>query len=261
MADCWGYDSEDGPGKWSVKFPIAASGKRQSPIDIVSNETKFDSTIPPVKVHYDPFTKGKLTNTGHSVSFSGESDAYITSGPLSHKYKFAQFHFHWGKDEKEGSEHRVDGKMYPSEMHIVHYNSDLYKDAASAMSSDNKDGLCVLGVFLESKSSSNDNKSLEPLFNLLSGVKKSGSSVAVPNGFDLRSVLPSVLECWTYPGSLTTPPLSEIVNWIVLKNTIEISNHQLKLFHGLQNAKGECITHNYRPPCPLHGRVVKATFP
>ncbi|EDO42126.1 predicted protein, partial [Nematostella vectensis] len=234
-----------GPGKWSVKFPIAASGKRQSPIDIVSNETKFDSTIPPVKVHYDPFTKGKLTNTGHSVSFSGESDASvptpdITSGPLSHKYKFAQFHFHWGKDEKEGSEHRVDGKMYPSEMHIVHYNSDLYKDAASAMSSDNKDGLCVLGVFLEVKEDAF-------LLNICTCT--------------IHLFFSCVLECWTYPGSLTTPPLSEIVNWIVLKNTIEISHHQLKLFHGLQNAKGECITHNYRPPCPLHGRVVKATFP
>jgi len=44
----------------------------------------------------------------------------LSGGPLSKKYKFEQFHFHWGDKDSEGSEHRLNGKMYPAEVTTSH---------------------------------------------------------------------------------------------------------------------------------------------
>ncbi|GLD67192.1 carbonic anhydrase, partial [Lates japonicus] len=82
--------------------------------------------------------------------------------------------------------------------------------------------------------------------------------------FDAKTLLPPCLDYWTYDGSLTTPPLLESVTWIVLKEPISVSPAQMAKFRSLLfTGEGEapcCMADNYRPPQPLKGRQVRASF-
>uniref|UniRef100_A0A8D1E0W1 Carbonic anhydrase 1 n=1 Tax=Sus scrofa TaxID=9823 RepID=A0A8D1E0W1_PIG len=127
--------------------------------------------------------------------------------------------------------------MMVNMLHIVHWNSAKYSSAAEAAS--HADGLAIIGVLVKGKKA--------PFTN-----------------FDPSVLLPSSLDYWTYFGSLTHPPLHEGVNWIILKENISISSDQLAQFRSLlSNAEGDKdvpIKHNNRPPQPLKGRIVKASF-
>uniref|UniRef100_A0A8D0UV84 Carbonic anhydrase 1 n=2 Tax=Sus scrofa TaxID=9823 RepID=A0A8D0UV84_PIG len=127
--------------------------------------------------------------------------------------------------------------MMVNMLHIVHWNSAKYSSAAEAAS--HADGLAIIGVLVKGKKA--------PFTN-----------------FDPSVLLPSSLDYWTYFGSLTHPPLHESVNWIILKENISISSDQLAQFRSLlSNAEGDKdvpIKHNNRPPQPLKGRIVKASF-
>uniref|UniRef100_A0A8D0MYI5 Carbonic anhydrase n=2 Tax=Sus scrofa TaxID=9823 RepID=A0A8D0MYI5_PIG len=235
----WGYDGEYGPEHWSKVYPIA-NGNNQSPIDIKTSETKHDTSLKPISVSYNPATAKEIINVGHSFHVNFEDNdnrSVLKDGPLSESYRLLQFHFHWGKTDDYGSEHLVDGAKYSAELHIVHWNSAKYSSAAEAAS--HADGLAIIGVLVKGKKA--------PFTN-----------------FDPSVLLPSSLDYWTYFGSLTHPPLHESVNWIILKENISISSDQLAQFRSLlSNAEGDKdvpIKHNNRPPQPLKGRIVKASF-
>uniref|UniRef100_A0A8D1XFY0 Carbonic anhydrase n=1 Tax=Sus scrofa TaxID=9823 RepID=A0A8D1XFY0_PIG len=235
----WGYDGEYGPEHWSKVYPIA-NGNNQSPIDIKTSETKHDTSLKPISVSYNPATAKEIINVGHSFHVNFEDNdnrSVLKDGPLSESYRLLQFHFHWGKTDDYGSEHLVDGAKYSAELHVVHWNSAKYSSAAEAAS--HADGLAIIGVLVKGKKA--------PFTN-----------------FDPSVLLPSSLDYWTYFGSLTHPPLHESVNWIILKENISISSDQLAQFRSLlSNAEGDKdvpIKHNNRPPQPLKGRIVKASF-
>ncbi|WP_205860322.1 carbonic anhydrase family protein, partial [Polaribacter sp. 20A6] len=83
--------------------------------------------------------------------------------------------------------------------------------------------------------------------------------------FNPKCLLPNSLEYWTYPGSLTTPPLYESVTWIVLKEPIYVSDKQMGkfrtlLFNGEEDDDRKHMENNFRPPQPLKGRTVRASF-
>lgn len=107
---------------------------------------------------------------------------------MNNNYKFLQFHIHWGKSHNEGSEHTVDGQATEAELHIVNWNTDLYKTPAEAASSDKHDGLIVLGVMLKvGKANSELNKIIPCLYN----VPLKGQKVALKQNFDVANLLPS----------------------------------------------------------------------
>lgn len=254
----WGYEKENGPAHWHKDCPIA-NGKNQSPIDLITGEAKYDSGLKPLTAKYTPFSDAKFLNNGHSVQFqpSPGNPSELTGGMLTAKYNFEQFHFHWGGNDAEGSEHRVDGKMYPAELHFVHWNSTCpsFKDAVG---SGGPNGLCVLGFFLKVGA---ENAALKPIIDLLSQVKDPGTSVTVPGKYDMQAILPATLtDYYTYDGSLTTPPLAECVKWIVFKKPLEVSKAQMEAFRSVMNRDGKPMVGNYRPPCPLHERAVKTSF-
>ncbi|KAJ7387921.1 Phospholipase A2 crotoxin acid subunit CA [Desmophyllum pertusum] len=261
----WGYSKENGPATWHKDCPIANTGVRQSPIDLITTGqtcAKYDSNLKPVIVSYPAFSEATFLNNGHSVQFqpSAGNLSELSGGPLTKKYKFEQFHFHWGNNDSEGSEHRVNGKMYPAELHLVHWNSESpnFSSFQEAVGSNDPHALCVLGFFLKVGA---ENASLKPITDLLSKVKNAGSSVSFPGKFDLKAVLPETLtDYYTYDGSLTTPPLAECVKWIVFKEPIEVSTAQMEAFRAVDDGHGKPITGNYRPPCPLHTRTVAASF-
>ncbi|XP_068615284.1 carbonic anhydrase 1-like, partial [Brachionichthys hirsutus] len=181
----------------------------------------------------------------------------LTNGPITGVYRLKQFHFHWGSEDKCGSEHTVSGKKFPAELHLVHWNT---KYASFGEAADKPDGLAVVGVFLKI---GDKNDKLQKLLDAFSSIKCKGKQRSFP-GFDPATLLPGSLDYWTYDGSLTTPPLLESVTWIVCREEISVSSEQMSKFRSLLfSAEGEAecfMMGNYRPPQPTKGRVVRASF-
>ncbi|XP_048866610.1 carbonic anhydrase-like [Brienomyrus brachyistius] len=259
MSHSWGYGPKNGPAEWHHEFPIA-KGNRQSPIDIVPSQAHHDPGLKPLSLQYDPKTAVDILNNGHSfqVDFADSADSStLKGGPVSGTYRLRQFHFHWGPSDHKGSEHTVAGKKYASELHLVHWNTK-YPSFADAVTK--PDGLAVVGVFLKIGA---PNQHLQKVLDALSAIRLKNNQTAFSN-FDPKILLPGSLDFWTYEGSLTTPPLYESVTWIVLKEPITVSSSQIANFRSLHsNAEGEpscCMVENFRPPQPLKGRVVRASF-
>ena len=130
-------------------------------------------------------------------------------------------HAHWGDAEGVGSEHTLDGKQYDAELHIVHYNTK-YGNAGEAF--DKEDGLAVLGMLLKV---GKENKELQKVLGRLKELEEVYDKVAIEESLIIDNLLPADKSFFTYPGSLTTPPLYESVTWIVFNQPIEISPEQV----------------------------------
>ncbi|XP_070307294.1 carbonic anhydrase 7 isoform X1 [Odocoileus virginianus] len=249
-----------GPSHWHKLYPIA-QGDRQSPINIISSQAVYSPSLKPLEISYESCTSLSIANNGHSVQvdFNDSDDRTVVSGgPLDGPYRLKQFHFHWGKKHGVGSEHTVDGKSFPSELHLVHWNAKKYSTFGEAASA--PDGLAVVGVFLET---GDEHPSMNRLTDALYMVRFKGTKAQF-SCFNPKCLLPASRHYWTYPGSLTTPPLSESVTWIVLREPIRISERQMEKFRSLLFTSEEDerihMVNNFRPPQPLKGRVVKASF-
>ncbi|XP_050017729.1 carbonic anhydrase 13 isoform X3 [Alexandromys fortis] len=107
-----------------------------------------------------------------------------------------------------------------NQLHVVHWNSDKYPSFVEA--AHESDGLAVLGIFLQI---GEHNPQLQKITDILDSIKEKGKQTRFTN-FDPLSLLPPSWDYWTYPGSLTVPPLLESVTWIVLKQPINISSQQ-----------------------------------
>lgn len=269
MAHHWGYSMENGPSTWSKVAP-AAKGLHQSPVDIRTSEAVYDRvlTVKPLEIRYVPLHSKALLNNGHSVQvlIDGEG-SLLEGGPYTHKYRVEQFHFHWGKNSQIGAEHLIDGKTYAAELHIVHWNTELYSTFGEAAKSAN--GLGVLCIFIQA---GQHNAALKKLVDLLPKVKYGGDKTEIPGGFDPASLLPAdKSRYWTYTGSLTTPPCYESVRFLLFKEPIQVSEEQLNVFRELvSHSKDEAlhgddefhghIVNNFRPTLPLYDRKVLASF-
>ncbi|KAG8441873.1 hypothetical protein GDO86_010885 [Hymenochirus boettgeri] len=259
MAHTWGYGPDNGPSTWHHAFPIALE-HHQSPINITTSHAKHDPHLKSLTIKYDPSTAQRILNNGHSfnVEFDDSEDKSVLSGGALHgTYRLKQFHFHWGSCDGHGSEHTVDGNKFEGELHLVHWNTK-YRSMGEAAK--HCDGLAVVGVFLKV---GNATPGLEKVVEALKLIPNQGQEAPF-NDFDPTGLLPNSLDFWTYTGSLTTPPLLQCVIWNVLRQPITLSNEQLSKFRSLYfNVEGEtpcCMVNNYRPPQPLHGRHVRASF-
>uniref|UniRef100_A0AC11B966 Carbonic anhydrase 13 n=1 Tax=Ovis aries TaxID=9940 RepID=A0AC11B966_SHEEP len=217
----WGV-GRGGPVHWNEFFPIA-DGDQQSPIEIKTKEVRYDSSLRPLGIKYDASSAKIISNSGHSfnVDFDDTDDkSVLRGGPLTGSYRLRQFHLHWGSADDHGSEHVVDGVRYAAELHVVHWNSDKYPSFVEA--AHEPDGLAVLGIFLQI---GEHNPQLQKITDILDSIKEKGKQTRFTN-FDPVCLLPPCRDYWTYPGSLTVPPLLESVTWIILKQPINISSQQ-----------------------------------
>jgi carbonic anhydrase len=257
----WGYEKGNGPDTWIKSFE-AARGPRQSPVDINTKATHYDPNLAktPLTIKYQNEPTLHLENPGLSFKAHISADSTITGGPLGKDvYRLVQFHFHWGLDDKSGSEHTLNGKMYPSELHLVHYNTSKYASFADAVTQ--PDGLAVIGVLI--KVGPRDHEGFNLLSSNTSKVKCKGSCCDTGVTFNPSSLLPEdVSRYWTYEGSLTTPPCHESVTWIVLKQEIAISCDQIRAMRNLccDDCGSKPIPANYRPPLPLGTRKITCSF-
>ncbi|KPI94769.1 Carbonic anhydrase 13 [Papilio xuthus] len=183
----------------------------------------------------------------------------LRGGPLGGDvYKLQQWHCHWGAADGEGSEHTVDGRAFSGELHLVHWNTSKYHSFAEAAGQ--PDGLAVLGVLLMVGSK---HEELEKVVRLLPFIQHKGDKVTMSEPLDPAQLLPSRTAYWTYPGSLTTPPCTESVTWILFKDPIQVSGEQLALMRKLRCGEASCgveameLLHNYRPTLPLGNRELR----
>ena len=230
-APVWHYDGSEGPTNWgklSPAFAACANGRRQSPIDISKvapgATEELRTRFPPAELriaHHEHIADG--INTGHTIQINYAGADTLTLGEAS--YQLVQYHFH------SPSEHTIDGKHYPMEMHMVHKAAD--------------GKLAVVGVFI---AEGTHNGAFDPVWaNLPSqkGLETHFPSVTV----DVDALLPTVRTSYRYNGSLTTPPCSEAVSWVVMTTPIQLSKAQVGVFTSL-------IKDNNRPPQPLNGRTI-----
>ncbi|XP_008590845.1 PREDICTED: carbonic anhydrase 13 [Galeopterus variegatus] len=240
----WGYGEHNGPIHWNEFFPIA-DGDQQSPIEIKTKEVKYDSSLRPLSIKYDPSSAKIICNSGHSFNVDFDDTEDKSEHGEGRESCQRQSWRGWTGPDLTG-------------LHVVHWNSDKYPSFVEA--AHEPDGLAVLGVFLQI---GEHNSQLQKITDILDSIKEKGKQTRFTN-FDPLSLLPPSWDYWTYPGSLTVPPLLESVTWIVLKQPINISSQQLAKFRGLQcTAEGEVeafLLSNHRPPQPLKGRKVRASF-
>ncbi|XP_051836861.1 carbonic anhydrase 12 isoform X2 [Antechinus flavipes] len=219
----WTYVGDNGEKAWPKSFP-SCGGMFQSPIDFHSDILHYDSTLSPLVLEgYNVSSNEEfsLTNNGHSVKLELPANMYIKG--LGPNYRATELHLHWGnQNNPHGSEHTVEGKHFAAELHIVHYNSDKYRDISTAK--DKSEGLAVLAVLIEIGSF---NPSFDKIFSHLQDVKYKDQKVKIPS-FNIQDLLPPNLdEYYRYQGSLTTPPCFPTVLWTVFRNPVQISQEQL----------------------------------
>nr|XP_060144291.1 carbonic anhydrase 5A, mitochondrial [Globicephala melas] len=236
-------------------------GARQSPINIRWKDSVYDPRLKPLRVSYDSAACLYVWNTGYlfQVEFDDSTEGSgISGGPLENHYRLKQFHFHWGAANEWGSEHTVDDHVYPAELHLVHWNAVKYQNYTEAVMGE--DGLAVVGVFLKLGAR---HEALQELVAVLPDIKHKDARAAL-GPFQPSCLLPACRDYWTYPGSLTTPPLSESVTWIIHKKPTEVAQDQLAAFRSLMfTALGEeekTMVNNYRPLQPLMKREVRSSF-
>ncbi|XP_055037133.2 carbonic anhydrase IV c [Misgurnus anguillicaudatus] len=228
-------------------------GQSQSPINIVTHIAKYESKLTSFifEGHKDAINIS-VENHENSVHFSLPSSVRVTGGGLTATYKAVQFHLHWGDDKEPGSEHAVDGKRYPVELHIVHI-----KEQYSSMKEAKNDstGVAVLAFFFEL--SSEPNKNLDKIIEALGRVRYEGNHSAIV-GFRLADIVPAAsLRYYRYSGSLTTPGCDQIVVWTVFNQTLPISQKQVALMtQQVLYETDKPLTGIFRPLQNLKKRIV-----
>ncbi|HEY0063661.1 MAG TPA: carbonic anhydrase family protein [Telluria sp.] len=220
----WSYEGETGPANWGRKPEWAAcgTGSRQSPIDL-RDGMKVD--LEQIVFDYKPsaFT---VVDNGHTVQVTVGPGNYISL--QNRTFELQQFHFH------RPSEERINGKGFEMVVHLVH------KDA------DGK--LAVVAVLLER------GKAQSMIQTVWNNLPLEKNEVVTPSVvLDVNELLPARRDYFTYMGSLTTPPCSEGVLWMVMKQPVEASPAQMAIFSRLYPL-------NARPIQANSGRVVKESF-
>ncbi|KAM9302370.1 carbonic anhydrase 5A, mitochondrial [Gastrophryne carolinensis] len=155
-------------------------GARQSPIDIRVRDSIFHPQLSPIKTQYDPNTCMHVWNNGYSFLVEYDdctNKSVVSGGPLENPYRLKQFHFHWGANNDWGSEHTVDSKVFPAELHLVHWNCSRYRTFEEAVMEEN--GLAVVGVFLKV---GRHHEKLQKLVDILPSVRYKSESSPRPVG-------------------------------------------------------------------------------
>jgi carbonic anhydrase len=221
-AQHWGYAGEAGPENWSKVDPknvMCALGRNQSPIDLGGF---VEADLEPLKLAYKAGA-ADIVNNGHTVQVDYAPGSMLTVDGRTFELK--QFHFH------APSENRIGGKQFPLEGHLVHADKD--------------GNLAVVAVMYQEGAA---NALLGKLWEKMPA--KAGEKAELPAGLSAAQLLPADRDYYRFNGSLTTPPCSEGVWWLVMKQPASVSKAQVGQF---SKAVGFA---NNRPIQPVHARPV-----
>jgi len=220
----WDYEGTGAPDKWGKlkpEYATCANGKRQSPIDIRDGARL---ALEPIRFDYKAAPL-RIVDSGHTVQVNyAEGSSIVVAGE---RFELMQFHFH------KPAEERIDGRAYDMVAHLVHRSLD--------------GRLAVVAVLFEAGEQPNAFiDALWPHLPLEAGREVMPADVAI----DINAMLPEARSYYTYMGSLTTPPCSEGVLWLVLKAPVPVSREQVGVF-------GRLYAMNARPVQPANGRLIK----
>lgn len=219
----WAYEGDGAPANWAKldeKNALCASGKRQSPIDI-GDSIKVD--LEGIRFDYKP-TLFRIEDNGHTIQVTPAEGNTIKV--MGRTYELKQLHFHRPSEEKVG------GKRFDMVVHLVHKDDD--------------GNLAVVAVLLEK--GEQEQALIQTLWNNMP--LEVGQSLSPSTPIDLNKLLPADRAYYTYMGSLTTPPCSEGVLWMVFKQPVAVTPEQVSVFSRLYR-------NNARPIQPGFGRLVK----
>lgn len=228
----WGYGADSGPATWASLAPVYAlcgEGKSQSPINIVKSDVKggaswkFDYKTTSLRIAHNEHMDDIIDN-GHTIQVTVDEGSTFTFGDKSFDLK--QFHFH------TPSEHTVDGQHAPMEMHMVHQNVD--------------GSLAVVGILFKEGKVVNEN--FAKIIANLPNAKGENKHITDVN-LELKVHLPDHNYAYHYQGSLTTPPCSEGVQWLVLRDPVALTKGQIEEF-------SKRIGPNNRPTQAVNDRTV-----
>lgn len=199
----WGYKGEMGPNNWgslNEDFKLCTTGSMQTPINIVATK---DIELEALRFNYE-VDSTNLTNTGHSIQVSSSNGNTVLIDDK--EYSLKQFHFH------TPSENSINNRSYPLEAHFVHQAQD--------------NSLAVVTVMYEEGEKNNVLEKISanlPLKeDIIVDLKLSSE--------DIKGIIPPNKDYYKFMGSLTTPPCSENVKWIVFKNHVNVSKGQIQKF-------------------------------
>ncbi|VDM18644.1 unnamed protein product [Hydatigera taeniaeformis] len=256
----WSYtNTNSSEDKWGEVAHKMCNGKKQSPIPLSYADAIYDPHLKPIGVYQhgsfgtnEPFV---MTNNGHTLVVNIGSCHYFLDLQNKQDMKFCitQFHFHWGNKSSVGSEHSIDGKFFPLEMHIVAFDKSLYTTFSEASKGVN--GLAVLGLVFQEDKNIPRNKTL--LFNMGAFLQKveevqSPGQAANFTPFPVDALLDigdANSRYFRYEGSLTTPPCTENVYWTVVAVPVPVSPQQLDAMRFLRYASEESasnMANNFR---------------
>jgi carbonic anhydrase len=216
----WGYQGDKGPESWgklAAEYATCLTGLNQSPVNITD---AIESDLPPLSLNYQQ-SANVIMNNGHTIQINYPSGSTLKVG--DHEYELKQFHFH------SPSENQINGKSFPLEAHLVH--------------ADKKGALAVLGIMFEE---GGKNPLLEIAWTSMPTIAKTRKILPTP--INVSNMLPSSKDYYRFNGSLTTPPCSEGVLWLVVKQTVMASKEQIEQFtQALQHANNRPLqAHNAR---------------
>lgn len=218
----WAYAGDTGPESWGrlkPEFQQCMLGKRQSPIDIRDG---IAVQLDPIQFDYRP-SGFRVIDNGHTVQVNVEpGNGIVVQG---RRYELLQFHFH------RPSEERINGRQFEMVAHLVHKDPD--------------GKLAVVAVLMDQ---GKGHPLIQQVWNNLPLEKNIEQAGMVQ--MDLSLLLPEQRQYYTYMGSLTTPPCSEGVLWMVMKSPATMSREQIAIF-------GKLYPMNARPVQSASGRLIK----
>lgn len=198
----WSYEGAGGPAKWGdldAANKVCSIGSQQSPIDIGAT---VKSRLPALRINWAR-SADTIVNNGHTIQLNFAEGSMLTLGDV--KYKLLQVHFH------RPSEHLIGGKNFPMEAHFVHR-----ADSGA---------LAVVGVLM---ATGKPNAAFSKIASTMPA--REGPAVKADPGINPNALLPARLGYYRYPGSLTTPPCSETVEWLVLTDPVHVAESDVASF-------------------------------
>lgn len=218
----WGYTGQTGPQHWGAlksEYALCGSGKNQSPVNL---EAMVNADLP--KIDFDYTTSAKdILNNGHTVQVNYKGGSSIEVDGT--RFELKQFHFH------APSENMIDGKSFPMEGHLVH--------------ADAKGNLAVVAVMFEQGPA---NAAISKLWKQMP--EHEGGDHMLAARVDVSDILPKNRDYYRFNGSLTTPPCTEGVRWLVMKQPVSLSAEQISAFKHVMHHD------NNRPVQPMGARTV-----